>query len=209
MRAEELPPPADWSAWAAEGIAIDAVGGDGAPTMVALEPDAHARCAPTAIAWRDPQLVLRADGTAHAALSALATGPGRLALCGWDAFVSLHLAPGETLRARPDAALLASGGCIRLPPEAGAGSWSAGLRRYAARERPGLLLLGVRGCLFRLELAAGERILVAQAGLLCVRGAIVLEPPGEAAVDGGSSLIVCQGEGTLIVQSGVAARLLP
>lgn len=207
MRIEDIPPSAEWSAWAAEGIAIDTAAGDGAPLEVTLGPDAHAWCAQAAITWREPQLRLRADRAADAALGALAEGPGRLALGGLGAVVSLHLAPGDTLRACPDAALLASGGCIRLPPTAGL--WTAGLRRYGAGERPGLLLLTGWGCLFRLELTAGERILVSGAGLLCVRGAIVIEPPDAVASGGLASLIACQGEGTLIVQSGSVARILP
>lgn len=206
MRIEDIPSSAEWSAWAAEGIAIDSAAGDRAPLEVTLGPDAHAWCAHAAIAWREPQLRLRADRAADAALGALAEGPGRLAL-GWlGAVVSLHLAPGDTLRAHPDAVLLASGGCIRLPPTTGI--WTAGLRRYGAGERPGLLLLAGRGCLFHLELGAGERILVSGAGLLCVRGAIVLEPQDDAASGGLVSLIACQGEGTLIVQSGPVARML-
>ena len=207
MRIEDIPPSAEWSAWAPEGIAIDTAAGDGVPLEVTLGPDARAWCAPAAIAWRDPQLRLRADRAADAALGALAEGPGRLALDGQGAAVSLRLAPGDTLRARPDAALLASGGCIRLPPTAGI--WTAGLRRYGAGERPGMLLLTGRGCLFRLEVAAGERILVSGPGLLCVLGAIVLEVPEEGIFDGLVSLIACQGEGTLIVQSGPMARMLP
>jgi len=201
MRIEDLAPPADWSAWAAEGIAIDTAGGGRGPTTVALGPDAHAWCAHAAIAWRDPQLRLRADRAADAPLDALAEGPGRLALGGQGAVVSLHLAPGDILRARPAAVLLASRGCMRLPPAAD--TWTAGLRPYCAGERPGLLLLTGWGCLFRLEVAAGERILVSGAGLLCVLGAIVLEPPEEGTFDGLVSLIACKGEGALIVQSGL------
>ena len=201
MRIEDLAPPADWSAWAAEGIAIDTAGGGRGPTAVALGPDAHAWCAHAAIVWRDPQLRLRADRAADAALDALAEGPGRLALGGQGAVVSLHLAPGDILRARPAAVLLAGGGCTRLPPAAD--TWTAGLRRYGAGERPGLLLLTGWGCLFRLEVAAGERILVSGAGLLCVLGAIVLELPEEGTFDGLESLIACKGEGALIVQSGL------
>lgn len=200
MRIEALISPGEWSEWAILGIGIVVAGANPALIEVTMGPDAHAWCAPRAIAWRDPELVLRADRAPDAPLRAMAAGPGRLALGGLGAITPFHLAPGEILRAHPRAALLATGDCVRLFPEADA---PAGWRHYGAGDRPGLLLLTGRGCLFRLVLAAGERILVSEQGLLCATGAIVLEPPVREPSDGLPPLIACHGEGALIVQSGV------